>query len=88
MFAITRGKDAMIKDETKPLEIAVPPEFFALCAERGIEVIDALKGLIADVCELQNYVSNPREDGYSSNGSDERMYANQWFDRAYPNWND
>ena len=42
-----------------------------------------LRGFIADVCGLMNYVKLPREDGYSSHGSDERDYAEQWFDRAY-----
>lgn len=29
--------------------------------------------------------SDPREDGYSSNGSDERMLARQYYDRVgYP----
>lgn len=72
-----------IEDQTDSVEINVPPEFTALCASRGITVETALRGFIADVCGLQNYVNNPREDGFSSNGSDERMYAGQWFDRAY-----
>ncbi|MES2877494.1 MAG: hypothetical protein V4713_03660 [Pseudomonadota bacterium] len=72
-----------IKDETDKVEIDIPPEFFQLCESRGITVEQALRGLIADVCGLQSYVNNPREDGFISNGSDERMYAKQWFDRAY-----
>lgn len=75
-----------IPDQTTPLTIQIPPEFVALCADRKIEPSDVLRGLVADVCGLQNYVANPREDEYSSNGSDERMYAAQWFDRAYPDW--
>lgn len=81
------GKDgSFVEDETEPVEIPVPPEFFELCASRGRTVEDVLRGFIADVCGLQNYVVNPRADGYSSNGSDERMYADQWFERAYPKW--
>jgi hypothetical protein len=78
------GRDGRyVEDETEKVEIDVPPEFFELCQARGISVEQALRGLVADVCGLQNYVDNPREDGFGSNGSDERMYAQQWFDRAY-----
>jgi hypothetical protein len=75
-----------IKDQTEPVEIHVPPEFFELCESRGLTPEQVLRGFIADVCGLQNFVVNPREDGFSSHGSDERMYAEQWFDRAYPSW--
>jgi hypothetical protein len=73
----------MIKDSTVPLEIRIPPEFIQLCKSRGLTPEDALRGFIADLCGLQNYIAEPREDGYSSNGSDERMMAREWFDRAY-----
>lgn len=72
-----------IEDQTEKVEIDVPPEFRELCETRGVTVEQALRGFIADVCGLQSYVITPREDGYSSNGSDERMYAEQWFERAY-----
>lgn len=81
------GKDGrFIADETESVELRVPPEFVQLCAERGLAPELVLRGFIADVCRLQSYVVNPREDGFSSNGSDERMLAEQWFDRAYPDW--
>ena len=79
---------AFVEDQTKPLEIDLPPEFFELCESRGLTAEQVLRGFVADLCELQNYVVLPREDGYSSNGSDERMYAMQWFDRAYPTYPD
>ena len=72
-----------IEDETDKVEIDIPPEFFGLCEARGVSVDQVLRGFIADVCGLHNFVNNPRADGFSSNGSDERMYAKQWFDRAY-----
>jgi hypothetical protein len=72
-----------IEDETDKVELDIPPEFMELCESRGITVEQALRGFIADVCGLQSYVNNPRADGFSSNGSYERMYAEQWFDRAY-----
>jgi hypothetical protein len=42
-----------------------------------------LRGFVADLCDLQNPVARPREDGYSSNGSDERLLAQAYFERAY-----
>jgi hypothetical protein len=78
---------AFIKDQTRPIEVMVPPELEDLCRERGLSEENVLRGFIADLCDLMNYVACPREDGYSSNGGDERMLARQWFDRAYPDWN-
>jgi hypothetical protein len=76
-------EDSMIKDQTTALEICIPPEFANTCAERGLTPEIVLRGFIADLCALHNFVANPRADGYSSNGSDERMMAREWFDRAY-----
>jgi len=42
-----------------------------------------LRAYVADLCELFNRVRCPREDGYSSNGSDERMYAQMHFHRTF-----
>jgi len=40
---------------------------------------------IADLCELTSWVNNPRADGYSNNGSDERRYAMEYYERVgYP----
>lgn len=72
-----------IKDATTPVEIALPPEFMRICESIGLPPEQVLQGFVADLCGLMNYLSRPREDGLSSNGSDERMYARQWFDRAY-----
>ena len=34
-----------------------------------------------------NWQSNPRVDGYSSNGSDERRMAGEYYERVgYPYW--
>jgi hypothetical protein len=79
---------AFIKDQTRPIDVMVPPEFEDLCRERGLSEDSVLRGFIADLCELMNYVARPREDGYSSNGSDERGLAREWLDRAYPVWNE
>jgi hypothetical protein len=72
-----------VHDETDTIEMAVPPEFSELCESRGLTAEEVLRGFIADLCGLQNEVANPREDGYSSNGSDERRIAGEWFERAY-----
>lgn len=83
------GEDGeFIPDRSVELKLAIPVEFTDLCESRGMSPQDVLKGLIADICGLKNYFVLPREDGYCSNGSDERMYAEQWFERAYPDWGD
>lgn len=66
-----------------PVTIQVPHEFVQACEEVGQTSESVLRGFIADLCELQNYTANPREDGLSSNGSDERHLASEYFERAY-----
>lgn len=67
------------------LTIALPPEFTELCEHDGIQPEVVLRGFIADLCSLMNWSNNPRADGYSSNGSDERNYAEAYYDRVgYP----
>lgn len=73
-----------VDDETDTIELDVPPEFSDLCERRGVTVQEVLRGFIADLCDLESHTDNPREDGYSSNGSDERRIADEWFERAYP----
>jgi hypothetical protein len=44
-----------------------------------------LRGFIADLCELVSWAEAPRTDGYASNGSDERRYAMEYYERVgYP----
>ena len=70
---------------SKTVTIELPPEFVELCEADGVEPEIVLRGFIADLCEIRNYASAPREDGYSSNGSDERMMARQYYERVgYP----
>ena len=65
--------------------IDLPPEFVALCQEDDVAPETVLRGFIADLCEIQNYASDPRDDGYQTNGSDERMLARQYYNRVgYP----
>lgn len=74
---------AFVEDETEPVQIAVPPEFFDLCSRYQLTPEAALRGFIADACDLVNYVKEPRGDHYCSNGSDERMMAADYLNRAY-----
>ena len=73
----------VIDDETEPVTLQVPPEFFAVCHDFGLTAEAVLRGFIADAAELMNYIKEPREDGYSSNGSDERRMAYEYLERAY-----
>jgi hypothetical protein len=67
------------------IEIDLPQEFTDICAADGVEPATVLRGFIADLAEIQNGLSNPRSDGYSSNGSDERRLANDYYSRVgYP----
>ena len=74
---------AVVPEETNALNLEVPHEFVQLCARFKLLPAFALRGFIADLCALQNPVSHPREDGYGSNGSDERLLAQAYFERAY-----
>ena len=71
-------------DEQRAVTFDLPNEFLLLCEQYGLTPVEALRGFIADVCGIENYIANPREDGYNSNGSDERQMARAYFDRA--NW--
>jgi len=65
----------------------LPPEFVALCAADGVTPETVLRGFIADLAGIINWTKAPRADGYGSNGSDERMMAQAYYDRVgYPYW--
>lgn len=75
-----------MKRKTK-LTIDLPIEFIELCEGDGVTPETVLRGFIADLCGLHNYVAAPRQDGYSSNGSDERSMAQDYYERVgYPYW--
>lgn len=81
---IVPGKDgAFIESATEELTIDIPYEFFELCNLYKGTPESVLRAFIADACEIKNYVSEPRADGYNSNGSDERTMAVDYLDRAY-----
>jgi len=81
---IIPGKNGdFIDDETGVIMVDVPPEFHALCWEFKRTAEEILRGFMADAAGLMNYVSEPRADRLSSNGSDERGLAYGYLDRAY-----
>lgn len=67
---------------SKNLTIDLPPEFLERCKRDKVKPEVVLKGFIADLCGIMNYCSNPRADGYCSNGSDERDKANEYYSRC------
>lgn len=73
----------VIQDDTETLELDIPFELMELCEASGVQPEALLRGFIADLCDLSNSRDRPREDGYDSNGSDERMLAQDWFARAH-----
>ena len=69
------------------ITIELPEEFIELCEADGIEPETVIRGFIADLAGIMNWASDPRDDGYTSNGSDERMKAREYYDRVgYPYW--
>ncbi|WP_273428921.1 hypothetical protein [Chitinibacter tainanensis] len=80
---IPGAEGSFIPDETEPLTLQIPPEFVELCNSYRMSAESVLRGFIADASELQNYIAKPRADHFSSNGSDERMMANDYLERAY-----
>jgi hypothetical protein len=77
------------KRRTNKLTLQLPPEFIELCGRDGVTPETVLRGFIGDLCEIINWQASPREDGYNSNGSDERRMANEYYERVgYPYWNE
>lgn len=76
------------KSTIKSITLALPEEFLALCASDGVAPDVVRRGFIADLAGIMNWAANPRADGYSSNGSDERSMAMDYYRRVgYPWWN-
>jgi hypothetical protein len=76
------------KPKGRRLTIELPDELIDLCASDGTDPQTVLRGFIADLCGIMNWASDPRDDGYSSNGSDERDMAYAYYQRVgYPYWN-
>jgi hypothetical protein len=75
-----------VPDETVEVTLRVPPEFLRECRRVQRSPEELLRGFVGDASGIENYVNNPRADGYGSNGSDERDMASAWIDRAYGMW--
>lgn len=68
------------------LSLELPSEFIELCQTDNVSPEMVLRGFIADLCELINWHACPRKDGYSSNGSDERYKAREYYERVGYSW--
>lgn len=78
------GRDgAFVSDDTVAVVLRVPRELRVLAKDHRVDVDQVLRAFMADVCGIRNTYANPRADGLSSNGSDERDLAEQWFERAF-----
>jgi len=67
------------------ITLDLPPEFIALCKRDNVPPEVVLRGFIADLAEIMSWADAPRADGYSSNGSVERLYAMEYYERVgYP----
>src|ERR1700730_10450128 len=65
---IVPGKDgALASKDTEGIQLELPREFLDFCSRRKIPPDQLLRGFVADLCELMNWCSCPREDGYCSN---------------------
>lgn len=72
-----------VPDETDAVTVRVPPEFVRECRRVQMSPESVLRSFVGDLAGIQNFVANPRADGYGSNGSDERDYADAWLQRAH-----
>ena len=72
-----------VPDTTVPLTLFIPEAFTEVCEDVGLSAEQVLRGFIADAASLHSYAINPRADRYSTNGSDERGYAEDYIERAW-----
>lgn len=70
-------------DESVSVTLRVPLEFVRECLRVQMTPEKLLRSFVGDLAGIQNYASCPRADRYCSNGSDERMYAASWLERAH-----
>jgi len=76
-----------VKRRKRQLTLQLPDEFLDLCGNDIVKPEIVLRGFIADLCGIMNWASNPRVDGYGSNGSDERDFASAYYCRVgCPYW--
>ena len=73
----------VIRRDTHTLSLELPREFAEFCGIRGITPEKVLRGFIADLCSLMDSFVCPREDGYSSNGTDASRLATDYFKQTW-----
>ena len=71
----------VIRRDTVPLMVELPREFVSFCAAHGAQPERVLSTFWADLCNLTNFYSCPREDGYTSSGNTEQ--ALDYFNRTW-----
>ena len=72
-----------VPDETVAVTLRVPPEFVRKCQQVQMMPEELLRSFVGDLADIENILGCPRADHYNSGGSDERDYAQAWFDRAH-----
>ncbi|HCE0607755.1 MULTISPECIES: hypothetical protein [Pseudomonas] len=72
-----------VPDETEVVSVRIPPEFEWEARRHQMKAADLLESFIGDLAGIQNYANKPRADRFGSNGSDERMLAENWLERAH-----
>lgn len=81
---IIPGEDGrFVSDKTVAVTVRVPPEFVRECLRVQMTPEAVLRSFVGDLAGIQNLVACPRTDGFGSNGSDERNYADAWLQRAH-----
>ncbi len=83
-FGIIPGESGrFVHDETVAVTLRVPPEFVRECQRVQMTPEGLLRSFVGDLAGVINSAACPRADGYGSNGSDEREYADAWYERAH-----
>ncbi|MBX8557101.1 hypothetical protein K5D56_21785 [Pseudomonas cichorii] len=72
-----------VHDETDVVSVRIPPEFSREALRHQMKTVELLESFIGDLAGIHNFANKPRADRYGSNGSDERMLASNWLDRAH-----
>jgi hypothetical protein len=74
---------AVVPWDIEFVEIPLPREFRDLCEYCRLKPETVLRGFLANLCSLMNLCACPREEEFSSDGSDERDLAWIYFRRTY-----
>ena len=82
--SVITSYEARLKMNSR-ITIDLPPEFISMCEHDGTSPEDVIRGFVADLAGIDDYIDHPRDDGYTSHGSDECMLARAYYDRVgYP----